>query len=157
MEITKNNIKWNPGEVIYSVDSKPDGIFIVVSGIAQIYSRDGLLLNSIGEKALLGEPSTILNKKRSVTAKAGPSGAAAIYINKINLEKALQKNTSLKAIIEKTQLRLMDSNKQSEELSALLNSIITKINEGKSSLKEVRELVQKANKQISSLVNSNLD
>ena len=82
MEKVKNNIIWAPDEIIYAVDSKPDGIFIIVSGTVKIYARDGLLLNSIGEKELLGETSTILNKKRSVTAKAGPNGASAIYINK---------------------------------------------------------------------------
>ena len=105
----------------------------------------------------MGETSTILNKKRSVTAKAGSAGASAIYINRKSLEAALRKNTSLKAIIEKTQLRLMDSNNQSEELSRLLNSVVTKIDEGKSAINDVKDLVNKAKKKISSLVNSNLD
>ncbi len=157
MEIVKNNLIWNPGEIIYKVDSEPDGIFIIISGIVNIYARDGLLLNSIGEKELLGETSTILNKKRSVTAKAGPTGASAIYINKKNLESSLRKNTSLKAILEKTQLRLMDSNNQSEELSKILNSVVKKIDEGKSAMKEIKDLVNMAKKRISSLLNSNLD
>ena len=157
MEIVKNNMVWNPGELIYKIDSKPDGIFIIVSGLVNIYGRDGLLLNSIGEKELLGETSTILNKKRSVTAKAGPMGASAIYINKNSLESALRKNTSLKAILEKTQLRLMDSNSQSEELSKLLSDVVKKIETGASALKDIRDLVHVAKKKISFLVNSNLD
>ena len=157
MEIVKNNMIWNPGETIYEIDSKPDGIFIIVSGLVNIYSRDGLLLNSIGEKELLGETSTILNKKRSVTARAGPVGASAVYINKRNLENALRKNTALKAILEKTQLRLMDSNNQSEELSNLLSSMVKKINHGKTALNDIKDLVTVAKKKIASLVNSNLD
>tara|TARA_A100001011_G_scaffold348511_1_gene386393 strand:+ start:421 stop:894 length:474 start_codon:yes stop_codon:yes gene_type:complete len=157
MEIVKNNMIWNPGETIYEIDSKPDGIFIIVSGLVNIYSRDGLLLNSIGEKELLGETSTILNKKRSVTARAGPTGASAVYINKRNLENALRKNTALKAILEKTQLRLIDSNNQSEELSNLLSSMVKKINHGKTALNDIKDLVIVAKKKIASLVNSNLD
>ena len=157
MEKVKNNIIWAPDEIIYKIDSKPAGIFIIISGSVNIYARDGLLLNSIGEKELLGETSTILNKKRSVTAKAGPTGASAIYINKKSLEAQLRKNTSLKAIIEKTQLRLMDSNNQSEELSQLLNNVISKIDEGSSTLNEIKGLVSRAKTKISSLVNANLD
>ena len=157
MEKVKNNIIWAPDEIIYAVDSKPDGIFIIISGSVNIYARDGLLLNSIGEKELLGETSTILNKKRSVTAKAGPNGASAIYINKKSLETQLRKNTSLKAIIEKTQLRLLDSNNQSEELSKILNNVITKIDKGSSALNDVKDLVSRAKTKLSSLVNANLD
>jgi len=157
MEIVKNNIIWNPGETIYEIDSNPDGIFIIISGLVNIYARDGLLLNSIGEKELLGETSTILNKKRSVTAKAGPTGASAVYINKKSLETALKKNTSLKAILEKTQLRLIDSNNQSEELSNLLSNVVKKIDEGKSAMNDIKDLVTIAKKKIASLVNSNLD
>ena len=157
MEIVKNNMIWNPGETIYEIDSKPNGIFIIVSGLVNIYSRDGLLLNSIGEKELLGETSTILNKKRSVTARAGPAGASAMHINKRNLEEALRKNTALKAILEKTQLRLMDSNNQSEELSNLLSNMVKKIDHSKTALSDIKDLVIVAKKKIASLVNSNLD
>ena len=87
MEKVQNNIIWTPNETIYEVDSKPDGIFIIISGSVNIYARDGLLLNSIGEKELLGETSTILNKRRSVTAKAGLTGASAVYINKKSFER----------------------------------------------------------------------
>ena len=157
MEKVKNNIIWTPDETIYEVDSKPDGIFIIISGSVNIYAKDGLLLNSIGEKELLGETSTILNKRRSVTAKAGPTGASAVYINKKSLENHLKGNTSLKAIVEKTQLRLMDSNNQSEELSRLLSDVITKIDEGSSAINDVKDLVNMAKTKISSLLNSNLD
>ena len=36
MEIVKNNIIWNPGETIYEIDSNPDGIFIIISGLVNI-------------------------------------------------------------------------------------------------------------------------
>tara|TARA_Y100001960_G_C14615795_1_gene798142 strand:+ start:88 stop:561 length:474 start_codon:yes stop_codon:yes gene_type:complete len=157
MQKSGKNVIWDSDEVIYEVDSEAGAIFIIVSGSVNIYSRDGLLLNTIRENELLGETSTILNIKRSITAKAGPSGAAAIYINKPNLRSLLKKNTALAAIIEKTQLRLMDSNKQSEDLSNLLNNMIKKIDEGERAIGDLRSLVEDAKSRLSSLVNSNLD
>ncbi len=157
MQKTGKNIIWEPNEIIYEIDSEAGAIFILVTGSVNIYSRDGLLLNTIRENELLGETSTILNIKRSITAKAGPSGAAAIFINKPNLKVLLNRNKALAAIIEKTQLRLMDSNKQSEDLSKLLNNMIKKIDEGDKAMGDLRNLVEDAKSRLSSLVNLNLD
>ena len=115
------------------------------------------VLNTIRENELLGETSTILNIKRSITAKAGSTGASAICINKPNLRSLLKRNKALAAIIEKTQLRLLDSNKQSEDLSNLLNNMIKKIDKGQKNIGELRGLVEDARTRISSLLNSNLD
>ena len=157
MQKTGKNIIWELNEIIYEIDSEAGAIFILVTGSVNIYSRDGLLLNTIRENELLGETSTILNIKRSITAKAGPSGAAAIFINKPNLRVLLSRNKALAAIIEKTQLRLMDSNKQSEDLSKLLNNMIKKIDEGDKAMGDLRNLVEDAKSRLSSLVNLNLD
>jgi len=84
--------------------------------------------------------------------------ARLLYILiKKDFEATLKNNTSLKAIIEKTQLRLMESNKQSVELSVLLNKIMVSINEGETAIKDVKKLVSIASKKITLLVNSNLD
>ena len=156
-DVIKNKVVWHANEFIYKIDNDPNGIFIIVNGSVNIYARDGLLLNTLGEKELFGETSTIFNNKRSVTAQAGSRGASAVYLNKKDFEAALKINTSLKAIIEKTQLRLMESNKQSVELSSLLNKIMTSINAGETAMKDVKELVSIASKKITLLVNSNLD
>ena len=157
MDVIKNKVIWNANETIYEIDSDPNGIFIILGGSVNIYAKDGLLLNSLGEKELLGETSTILNNKRSVTAKAGSKGASAVYLDKKDFEATLKINTSLKAIIEKTQLRLMESNKQSAELSDLLNKVMISIDEGETAIKDVKKLIGKAKTKVSSLVNSNLD
>ena len=156
-DVIKNKVVWQANEFIYKIDSDPNGIFIILDGSVDIYARDGLLLNTLGEKELLGETSTIFNNKRSVTAQAGSRGASAVYLNKKDFEAALKINTSLKAIIEKTQLRLMESNKQSVELSSLLNKIMTSINAGEAAMKDVKKLVSIASKKITLMVNSNLD
>ena len=116
-----------------------------------------MLLNTLGEKEILGETSTILYNKRSVTAQAGSKGASAVYLDKKDFEATLNINTSLKAIIEKTQLRLMESNKQSAELSDLLNKVMVSIDEGETAIRDVKKLIGKAKTKIASLVNSNLD
>ena len=116
-----------------------------------------MLLNTLGEKELLGETSTILSNKRSVTAQAGSKGASAVHLDKKDFEATLNINTSLKAIIEKTQLRLMESNKQSAELSDLLNKIMVSINEGETAIKDVKKLVSIASKKITFQLNSNQD
>ena len=156
-DVIKNKVVWQANELIYKIDSDPNGIFIILDGSVNIFARDGLLLNTLGEKELLGETSTILNNKRSVTAQAGSTGASAVYLNKKDFEAALKVNTSLKAIIEKTQLRLMESNKQSVELSNLLNKIMVNINVGETAIKDVQKLVSIASKKITLMVNSNLD
>ena len=63
----------------------------------------------------------------------------------------------MKAIIEKTQLRLIESNKQSAELSNLLNKIMININAGETAIKDVKKLLSVASKKITLMVNSNLD
>ena len=156
-DVIKNKVVWQANEFIYKIDSAPNGIFIILDGAVNIYARDGLLLNTLGEKELLGETSTILNNKRSVTAQAGSRGASAVYLNKKDFKAALKINTSLKAIIEKTQLRLMESNKQSAELSNLLNKIMININAGETAIKDVKRLLTIASKKITLMVNSNLD
>jgi len=157
MDVTKNKVIWDANETIYKIDSYPNGIFIILGGSVNIYARDGLLLNTLGEKELLGETSTIFNNKRSVTAQAGSKGASAVYLDKKDFEATLKINTSLKAIIEKTQLRLMESNKQSAELSDILNKVMVSIDESEPTIKDVRKIIGKATTKIASLVNSNLD
>tara|TARA_Y100000385_G_C12671773_1_gene458297 strand:- start:55 stop:528 length:474 start_codon:yes stop_codon:yes gene_type:complete len=157
MDVIKNKVIWEANETIYKIDSDPNGIFIILGGSVNIYARDGLLLNTLGEKELLGETSTILNNKRSVTAQAGSKGASAVHLDKKDFEATLNINTSLKAIIEKTQLRLMESNKQSAELSDLLNKIMVSINEGETAIKDVKKLVSIASKKITFQLNSNQD
>ena len=98
MDVIKNKVIWYANETIYKIDGDPNGIFIILGGSVNIYARDGLLLNTLGEKEILGETSTILYNKRSVTAQAGSKGASAVYLDKKDFEATLNINTSLKAV-----------------------------------------------------------
>jgi hypothetical protein len=51
----------------------------------------------------------------------------------------------------------MESNKQSAELSDLLNKVMVSIDGSEPTIKDVRKIIGKATTKIASLVNSNLD
>ena len=157
MKKQKNNVKWSGGEIIYKIDTEPNGIFIIMSGSVEIFSRDGFLLNKLGEKEILGETSSILNLKRSVTAKAGPLGATALYIKTNKLQKKVNKDKALGAVIKKTQMRLIDSNNQSEELYNILDEIIANANLKDKKMDAVNKLIIKARTKVSKLRFSNID
>ena len=157
MKKSGKNILWNPGEVIYEADSDPNGIFIIMSGSVTIYSRDGLKLNTLKDKEVFGETSTILDLKRSVTAKAGPSGVTAIHVNATNLRSLIKKNVALGAIIRKTQMRLIDSNKQSEELSNLMNEMLEKLEGSEKNIKDLTNLVKEASSKLAAIASKNID
>ena len=157
MKEKEKNIKWNSGEIIYKINSEPKGVFLIMSGNVEIFSKDGFLLNTLGDKEILGETSFILGLKRSVTAKAGPSGASALYINRNKLQKIIKKNKALGAVIKKTQLRLMDSNKQSEELYNILNEIVSNINLNDKKKETLKKLVEKAKQKVSKISLTNID
>lgn len=157
MKEKEKNIKWNSGEIIYKINSEPKGVFLIMSGTVEIFSKDGFLLNTLGDKEILGETSSILGLKRSVTAKAGPSGASALYINRNKLQKIITKNKALGAVIKKTQLRLMDSNKQSEELYNILDEIVSNINLNDKKKETLKKLVEKAKQKVSKISLTNID
>ncbi|MEE2774118.1 MAG: cyclic nucleotide-binding domain-containing protein [Pseudomonadota bacterium] len=157
MKTSGKNILWSPGEIIYEADSEPNGIFIIMSGSVLIYSKDGLKLNTLKEKEVFGETSTILNLKRSVTAKAGPAGVTAIHVNTKNLTNSMRRNVALGAIIRKTQLRLIDSNNQSQELSNLMKEMLKKLEGSDKNLKGLAKLLQEASSKLAAIASSNLD
>ena len=113
--------------------------------------------DTLKEKEVFGETSTILDIKRSVTAKAGPSGVTAIHVNAQNLSTLIKKNVALGAIIRKTQLRLIDSNNQSQELSNLMSEMLKKLEGNERNLKDLTKLVKEASSKLSAIASSNLD
>ena len=54
----------------------------MVNGNVDIFSPKGLKLNSIGTNEIFGESSLLLDRRRSVAAKAGVNGASAHVISK---------------------------------------------------------------------------
>ena len=117
MALIQKNVNWKPYEVIYSAGDEPDGLYLIKEGIVELYTPEGLKLNEISDNEIFGESSIILETKRTVTAKTGKFNVFASFIPKKNFLQLIEKNTALSAIIKKTQLRLIDSNHQSQELT----------------------------------------
>ena len=133
---------WSPGQLIYDYDTPSFHAFLIVKGSVDIYSRKGLKLNTLYEKEIFGESSLLLNKKRSVAAKAGESGASAHLIPKAHITSLQEEAPLLAAILRKVQLRLEDSNNQSVELAKQIEVILNLVKTQKETNKTVEQKLE---------------
>ncbi len=154
MALAQKNINWKPYEIIYKAGDDSDGVYLIKEGIVVLYTPEGLKLNEISDKEIFGETSIILNSKRTVTAKTGKNPVFATYIPKPNFLRLMNKDTALSAIIRKTQMRLMDSNSQSQDLTNEIEKLASLIEKTKLDSKKATEIIEgikiklKANKYI---------
>ena len=84
MEINdKLSIKnWKPNALIYDYDTPSFNAYFIIEGQVDIFTPRGLKLNSIGPSEVFGEASLLLDKKRSVIARAGKDGVKTKLIPK---------------------------------------------------------------------------
>ena len=150
MALIQKNINWKPYEVIYSAGEEPDGLYLIKEGIVELYTPEGLKLNEISDNEIFGESSIILATKRTVTAKTGKFNVFASFIPKKNFLQLIEKNTALSAIIKKTQLRLIDSNNQSQELTNEIEKLASLIEKTKSDTKKVDKIIEGIKKKLNS-------
>ena len=139
---------WSPGQLIYDYDTPSFHAFLIVKGTVNIYSRKGLKLNTLHDKEILGESSLILNKRRSVAAKAGENGASAHLIPKSHLTSLQENAPILAAILRKVQLRLEDSNNQSVELAKQIEVILNLVKTQKETNKTVEKKLEQMKQNI---------
>ena len=116
--------EWAANQLIYDFDTAGFNAFLVVKGSVEIFSPKGLKLNTIGVNEIFGESSLLLDKRRSVAAKAGLLGATAQLIPKEYLVQLQNKSPLLSAILRKVHLRLEDSNNQSVEYAKQIEVIL---------------------------------
>ena len=133
---------WSPGQLIYDYDTPSFHAFLIVKGSVDIYSRKGLKLNTLYEKEMFGESSLLLNKKRSIAAKAGENGASAHLIPKAHITSLQEEAPLLAAILRKVQLRLEDSNNQSVELAKQIEVILKLVKTQKETNKTVEQKLE---------------
>ena len=133
---------WSPGQLIYDYDTPSFHAFLIVKGSVDIYSRKGLKLNTLYEKEMFGESSLLLNKKRSIAAKAGENGASAHLIPKAHITSLQKQAPLLAAILRKVQLRLEDSNNQSVELAKQIEVILKLVKTQKETNKTVEQKLE---------------
>ena len=130
MHDKNNSAMWEPGEIIYQAGDIPKEAYLILEGYVNIETKDGLKLNRIGMGEIFGETSILLDLPRTVTAKVCTQKLVAKKIPKSYFTNLNKTNVILNALIRKTQIRLMDSNKQSNELanevSALLDQLDSK-------------------------------
>ena len=150
MALIQKNMNWKPYEVIYSAGDEPDGVYLIKEGIVELYTPEGLKLNEISDNEIFGESSIILTKKRTVTAKTGKLNVFASFIPKKNFLQLIEKNVALSAIIKKTQLRLIDSNNQSQELTNEIEKLASLIEKTKSDTKKVDKIIEGIKKKLNS-------
>ena len=150
MALIQKNINWKPYEVIYSAGDEPDGLYLIKEGIVELYTPEGLKLNEISDNEIFGESSITLTSKRTVTAKTGKFNVFASFIPKKNFLQLIEKNTALSAIIKKTQLRLIDSNHQSQELTNEIEKLASLIEKTKSDTKKVDKIIEDIKKKLNS-------
>ena len=117
-------VEWAPDQLIYDFDTPAFQAYLVVDGNADIFSPKGLKLNSIGTNEIFGESSLLLDRRRSVAAKAGVNGASAHVISKEYFSELQEESPMLSAILRKVQLRLEDSNSQSVKYANQIDVIL---------------------------------
>jgi CRP-like cAMP-binding protein len=151
MQDNKNSAIWEPGEIIYQAGDVPEEAYLILEGYVIIETKDGLKLNRIGMGEIFGETSILLDLPRTVTAKVCTQKLVAKKIPKSYFTNLNKTNVILNALIRKTQIRLMDSNKQSNELanelSALLDELDSKVPPKRNLLEErIKKLRTNINK-----------
>ena len=151
MQHNNNTAMWDPGEIIYQAGDIPEEAYLILEGYVNIETKDGLKLNRIGMGEIFGETSILLDLPRTVTAKVCTQKLVAKKIPKSYFTNMSKTNVILNALIRKTQIRLMDSNKQSNELanevSALLDQLDSKTPPKKNLLEErIKKLRTNINK-----------
>ena len=130
-------IIWQAQEMIYDVGEKSEFAYIVVQGFVYLYTDQGLLLGRVGEGEVFGESSCILKNNRSVRAIAGEHKVLATKIPHTELKSLLTKDKVLYAILRKTQIRLTDSNNQSQDLASDLDTVLKKIENNNFKIKDI--------------------
>jgi len=134
-----NSAIWEPGEVIYEAGSLPKEAYLILEGYVNLETKDGLKLNRLGIGEIFGESSILLNIPRTVTARVCTQKLVAKKIQKSYFTKMMRSNVILGALLRKTQIRLIDSNKQSSELANEMSLLLDQLSSKQSSKKNILE------------------
>tara|TARA_Y100000739_G_C20451889_1_gene392634 strand:- start:351 stop:818 length:468 start_codon:yes stop_codon:yes gene_type:complete len=151
MEEKDNQIIWEAQEDIYNVGDTSNAAFLIVQGYVYLYTEQGLLLGRVGEGEVFGETSCILQKGRSVKAVAGEHRVLATKIPHFALKKLVRGDRVMSAILRKTQLRLVDSNKQSQDLASDLDAVLKKLENKSLNLESIKSFLQLIRKKLVSM------
>ena len=155
MQDNNNSAMWEPGEIIYQAGDIPKEAYLILEGYVNIETKDGLKLNRIGMGEIFGETSILLDLPRTVTAKVCTQKLVAKKIPKSYFTNLNKTNVILNALIRKTQIRLMDSNKQSNELANEVSALLDQLDSNTPPKKNLlEERIKKLRTNINKIQNS---
>ncbi len=115
---------WEPNALIYDYDTPSFNAYYIIEGEVDIFTPRGLKLNTIGRSEVFGEASLLLDKKRSVTARAGNIGVKTQLVPKTYILKLQESSPILSALLRNVQMRLVDSNEQSARYARDIEKLI---------------------------------
>ena len=115
---------WEPNALIYDYDTPSFNAYYIIEGEVDIFTPRGLKLNTIGRSEVFGEASLLLDKKRSVTARAGKIGVKTQLVPKTYILKLQESSPILSALLRNVQMRLVDSNEQSARYARDIEKLI---------------------------------
>ena len=112
---------WEPNALIYNYDTPSFNAYYIIEGDVDIFTPRGLKLNSIGPSEIFGEASLLLNKKRSVTARAGKSGVKTQLVPKTYISDLQKGSPILSALLRNGMPRRLRSLRCRTHLRSYLN------------------------------------
>ena len=115
---------WEPNALIYDYDTPSFNAYFIIEGEVDIFTPRGLKLNTIGPSEVFGEASLLLDKKRSVTARAGSIGVKTHLVPKTYIAQLQEGSPILAALLRNVQMRLVDSNEQSARYARDIEKLI---------------------------------
>ena len=115
---------WEPNALIYDYDTPSFNAYYIIEGEVDIFTPRGLKLNTIGQSEVFGEASLLLDKKRSVTARAGIVGVKTQLVPKTYIAQLQEGSPILAALLRNVQMRLVDSNEQSARYARDIEKLI---------------------------------
>ena len=127
MQRNEKSIIWNAGELIYSSGSVSNEAYLITQGYVNLETNDGFRLSRLGTGEIFGETSLLLGTKRTVTAKACDQKVVANIIPRDYFKKLTDTDVVLNAIIRKTQVRLIDANKKTNQLAMEVSDLLSSI------------------------------
>ena len=115
---------WEPNALIYDYNTPSFNAYYIIEGKVDIFTPQGLKLNSIGPSEVFGEASLLLDKKRSVIARAGTSGVKTKLVPKSYITDLQKSSPILSALLRNVHMRLVDSNEQSARYAKDIEKLI---------------------------------
>ena len=139
---------WEPNALIYDYDTPSFNAYYIIEGEVDIFTPRGLKLNTIGPSEVFGEASLLLDKKRSVTARAGIIGVKTQLVPKTYIAHLQEGSPILSALLRNVQMRLIDSNEQSARYARDIEKLIQLAKEQNEVSKSVTDKLKTIQKRI---------